>query len=337
MSDLQTLSHPSPSVLRHVVDVHCHPTDSQISQSAMDELPIAICAMATRQADQNLVRSLATAYPDKVIPCFGYHPWFSHYISLASVSSKRKHYEEIFPNWEEHTDAFERLLAYLPYPISIEDIIVELRQNLLAFPEAMLGEVGLDRSFRVPFDYFSSPRELSPFAVPIQHQLTVLEAQIDLAIELERNISMHSVKAQKATVDLFERIHKKYAMSWRRISLDLHSCGLSPQSWLDIERKHPNVFLSLSTTINGRSEAHKALIAACSSQRILVESDINQVNQCTERTWRMLLTVAEVKGWRVEIEWSDCVEDEWGAVRHLAHNWEVFKHGHHAGPQNPKK
>lgn len=60
-----------PEVLSHLVDVHCHPADSPISHDVMSTLPIRICAMATRSTDQSLVRDLAIAYPDKVIPCFG--------------------------------------------------------------------------------------------------------------------------------------------------------------------------------------------------------------------------------------------------------------------------
>lgn len=63
---------PDERVLRHIVDVHCHPTDApSISSSSMDSLRITICAMSTRQSDQPLVRDLAEAYPQKVIPCFG--------------------------------------------------------------------------------------------------------------------------------------------------------------------------------------------------------------------------------------------------------------------------
>lgn len=62
---------PQVEVLRHITDVHCHPTDSEISTEEMMALPITICAMATRQSDQILVAELARAYPQKVIPCFG--------------------------------------------------------------------------------------------------------------------------------------------------------------------------------------------------------------------------------------------------------------------------
>ena len=62
----------SPEVLAHVVDVHCHPTDSPIDQQQIDSLHIRVCAMATRPSDQGLVYDFAIAHPDKVIPCFGW-------------------------------------------------------------------------------------------------------------------------------------------------------------------------------------------------------------------------------------------------------------------------
>lgn len=68
---LASESLPPREVLEHVVDVHCHPTDSPCPADAMDNLAVRICAMATRTSDQSLVRDLALAYPQKVIPCFG--------------------------------------------------------------------------------------------------------------------------------------------------------------------------------------------------------------------------------------------------------------------------
>ena len=46
MSDLPA------DVLKHVVDVHCHPTDSEMTAQDIKELTIKICAMATRPSDQ---------------------------------------------------------------------------------------------------------------------------------------------------------------------------------------------------------------------------------------------------------------------------------------------
>lgn len=70
-----TLSSVPRSVLEHVIDVHCHPTDSDISATlqVIEGMPIRICAMATRRSDQRLVADLARAQPEKVIPCFGWY------------------------------------------------------------------------------------------------------------------------------------------------------------------------------------------------------------------------------------------------------------------------
>ncbi|KAL4070703.1 hypothetical protein J3A83DRAFT_4372885 [Scleroderma citrinum] len=323
---------PSLEVLRHVVDVHCHPTDSPVSPDVMDQLPITICAMSSQPSDQSRVRDLALAYPDKVVPCFGYHPWFSHLISLKPSSSKEEHYRELFrPGNLE--DIFRRMLPNLPEPIPLEDILHDLHRNLEEFPTAMLGEVGLDRAARIPINHSASPVELTSFTIPLEHQLTVLEAQVDLAVELGRNISLHSVKSPQATLELLEKMQKKYESCWLRINVDLHSCGVSPETWKTIEaslKHHRNVFMSLSTAINGRSLNHRELIAVCSPDRILVESDYHAVEECTQRTWDMVRTVAEIKGWSVEAIWTNVKEEEWGVVRRLENNWYQFRVGNRA-------
>jgi hypothetical protein len=62
---------PPPEILRHVVDVHCHPTDTEILSDVIDSLDIRVCSMSTRRTDQAKVADLARAHPDKVIPAFG--------------------------------------------------------------------------------------------------------------------------------------------------------------------------------------------------------------------------------------------------------------------------
>lgn len=137
----------------------------------------------------------------------------------------------------EDLESFSKLLLKLPDPIPLEEVISEVRNNLLSFPNGMLGEVGLDRAARIPYEYRASPRELTPFHVPLDHQISVLEAQLALAIELKRNVSIHSVKCQQATLDLLDRMSEKHGDSWLAISVDMHSCGLSPQMWKDIEAR----------------------------------------------------------------------------------------------------
>ncbi|KAJ7293052.1 TatD DNase family Scn1 [Mycena rebaudengoi] len=336
------------NLLAHIVDVHCHPTDGLISDESMRNLHITLLAQSTRSGDQRVVRNLSLSYPNKVIPCFGYHPWFTHTISVKPISSKYEHYKQLFgdseaaPQSSENNAIFEELVSFLPEPIPIDQVILDLRHNfeLFSTTTAVLGEVGLDKAFRVAFDSSASPRRLSPFTIPLDHQLAILEAQLDLAVELGRNVSFHSVKAPLATLELFQRMNLKHGSQWENIRIDMHSCSMSPEAFLDLQRRQPNnIFLSLSTAVNGRSKNLKKLISMCPSNRILVESDINDIEQTTERCVEMLKIVAEVKGWHVEDqEWSndaDAEEANWGAIRRLEANWVLFRDGE--SPKNSER
>ena len=184
------------------------------------------------------VSSPSLAYTEDSIPSPGHHPWFSHAIATRPFASKRDHYQTLLLGTSESPDrleAFEKLLPHLPEPCHLDYVVQELRDNLRSFPDAMLGEVGLDRSFRVPIDYLSSPRELTPFTIPLEHQLIVLEAQLDLAVELGRNVSLHSVKCQQATAALLNRMRSRHGQRWCAINIDFHSCGFSPEMWQSIE------------------------------------------------------------------------------------------------------
>ncbi|KIM32290.1 hypothetical protein M408DRAFT_63027 [Serendipita vermifera MAFF 305830] len=340
---------PPKEVLEHVVDVHCHPTDAgDISDDVMNNLHIKICAMATHSNDQQRVSDLATRFPDNVIPCFGpvkiFHPWWYHEISLFNPPPpKEDHYRSLFlpkdaaPKKQEE---FEALLPVLPEPRSLDEVLELVRSKLLAHPTAMLGEVGLDRSFRIGYQPYPSPppRKLSPFITPIQHQLAILEAQFALAVELKRNISMHSVASQQITLDLMARMKEKHGAAWRAISIDMHSCGLSLESWKSLEANYTNVFLSLSTVINSRSDNHILLIRNCAEDRLLAESDYNSAEKCTSQTWTILETIAQIRGWPLETSWEDgeLPEEEWGVVRRLERNWKRFAEGNHPELQ-PRK
>jgi len=93
------------------------------------------------------------------------------------------------------------------------------------------------------------------------------------------------------------------------------------------------VFLSLSTVINHKHANHRPLIAECSPDRILAESDYNTADMCTAQTWDMIKIIADIKGWPVESEWvedeAELEEKDWGVVRRLEKNWFKFKNGNH--------
>ncbi|KAG9128531.1 hypothetical protein FRC07_005898 [Ceratobasidium sp. 392] len=202
----------------------------------------------------------------------------------------------------------------------------------------MLGEVGIDRAFKVRYSQVGEDgMKLSPFTVPQEHQLAILEAQIGVAVELGRNVSLHSVKASGATIELLKKMSSRHGVAWEKINLDLHSCTLSGEGWKSIEKLHQNVYLSLSTTINVRpnSTMHLQLIQACNPTRLLVESDYPYISGSTQRTWDILCLIARERGWQIENEWNypddaytEGKHDEgWGAVKRIEANWYAFRKG----------
>ncbi len=98
---------PPAKIAELFVDSHCHPTDdpSAYTSPNIDELSSRIdnvvvgrlVCMSTNARDQTMVAELASRHPDKVIPCFGWHPWFAHQISLSDPApSKHEHYHSLF-------------------------------------------------------------------------------------------------------------------------------------------------------------------------------------------------------------------------------------------------
>lgn len=214
-------------------DVHCHPTDdpkpwrdiNTLSQKLKDVKIGSICAMSTSVQDQEYVSQLADQLPEKIIPAFGYHPWFVHFISTDVNESSKDHYRRLFQA-EKAKDELEELLPGLPDPIPLSLILSTLRTNLERYPKAILGEVGVDRAFRLPKDPKGWTREpddlannhtlalrdrpLTNLNTPIQHQLHIIKEQFTIAIELGRSVSLHSVRAGGATVTLLDDLKKMF-------------------------------------------------------------------------------------------------------------------------------
>ena len=83
----------------------------------------------------------------------------------------------------------------------------------------------------------------------------------------------------------------------------------------------------------------RELIATCSPNRILAESDYNDIDMVTTQTWDMMKIIASVRGWPLETEWVDDLELEekdWGVVRRLEKNWNKFKAGNHPVKRNKR-
>ncbi|KAL2822555.1 hypothetical protein BJX63DRAFT_417610 [Aspergillus granulosus] len=219
-----------------VFDAHCHPTDTMSSIADIPRMKATtLTVMSTRGEDQDLVLQVANdlakdstaSEPPRILPCFGWHPWFSHQIiddtaadsgtggdSVAAI--KLAHYRKVLKPSPD--DAF---ISSLPEPKPLSQLISETRSRLLAFPAALVGEIGLDRAFRLPQPWTQEEmdarngemtpgsregRRLSPHMVRIEHQKAILEAQLRLAGELQRPVSVHSVQGHGAVFEVFQRL-----------------------------------------------------------------------------------------------------------------------------------
>ncbi|KAI9043289.1 TatD family hydrolase [Aspergillus affinis] len=234
-----------------VFDAHCHPTDTM---SSIAEIPrmkaTTLTVMATRGEDQDLVLQTAAAHSGldtaingsstgRALPCFGWHPWFSHQIlddhpdssdSDGAPRSERKkaHYRKVLTPSPD-----DDFISTLPEPKPLSQLISEIRSRLTTHPLALVGEVGLDRAFRLPNSWKPQDlenrddgmtpgsregRKLSPHRVQPEHQKAVLKAQLQLAGELRRPVSVHSVQAHGAVFDLFKTLwsgHERKVQSRR--------------------------------------------------------------------------------------------------------------------------
>ena len=220
-----------------VFDAHCHPTDIMASMkdiTAMDARALTI--MASRSQDQDLVAQAAQSYVTngsyelqntsfkRVVPAFGWHPWFSYQIyddrGPAAVPDAKEHYQAVLSPAPDD----EQFLMSLPTPISLVKYLNETERRLQQFPLALVGEIGLDRAFRLPFgeflprdeqkktggskdDYTPGSREgrpLSPHRVSLEHQKIILKALFELAGKMRRPVSVHSVQTHGAVFDLLQ-------------------------------------------------------------------------------------------------------------------------------------
>ncbi|KAF2109837.1 hypothetical protein BDV96DRAFT_651414 [Lophiotrema nucula] len=233
-----------------VYDAHCHPTDTMSSIPFIQKMKArALTVMATRLQDQELVSSVADKHGIKsaspaeweeeecIVPCFGWHPWFSHQMYIEEEEAEQggerkklegeekvKHYQSVLqPSKTELTEEDRRMFLSWPDPTSFVAFLSETRQNLQKYPLALVGEIGLDRSFRIPEAWNPDleqqrndeltpggreGRRLSPYRVDLKHQKKIVKMQLQLAAELGRAVSVHGVQAHGLVFDTLKELYE---------------------------------------------------------------------------------------------------------------------------------
>ncbi|KAH7136501.1 TatD family [Dactylonectria macrodidyma] len=326
-----------------------------------------------------------------VVPAFGWHPWFSYQLyddqvpeptyrpatpgpgsdqtpeisaEDAAAIAKAAHYGSVLAPAPSPS-----FLASLPTPIPISSFISPTRTRLLAHPLALVGEIGLDKAFRLPQSWDAAAEDardagltpggregrlLSPHRVRLEHQRTVLAAQLRLAAEMRRAVSVHGVQAHGVlheTLAATWKGHEREVVSRRKRRMvaqgaeDFSSdsedeevadekkpyppriCLHSFSAGVEVLKQylHPaipaRIFISLSSAVNLSTDAGRAktddVLRAMPDDRILVESDLHTAGESMDAALEdMYRQVCEVKGWTLE-----------EGVTRLSKNYEEFIYG----------
>ncbi|SCZ94086.1 BZ3500_MvSof-1268-A1-R1_Chr6-1g08411 [Microbotryum saponariae] len=296
-------------LLQRLTDAHCHPVDDSAgldrALTAIEQLHTArLCAQSSTLENQSCTRSLAVAHPDRVIPFF------------AKLSPWQEHYMTLFP--ELGTDpSLQPVVDSLLPPTSLETYLTTLEQNLVHYPHSHVGEIGLDRAFRLPLPtHLQPPRgqgsPRSKLQTPIQHQLALVRAQLDLAIKLRRHVSFHSVRSSKETVTLL-RDYLDHNPGFESIHACLHSFGGSPETIRQLQKVHHNLFFSFAAVISGRSPRFSEMLRAVDDARLLVESDFSDTSKIDEQISEVVEAICTARSWTREY-----------CVAQLEKNWLSF-------------
>lgn len=155
----------------------------------------------------------------------------SDYGNVTSLDDEQKvmHYQSVLTP----TSDDQAFLRSLPDPRPVGHFMAQTREYLRKYPLALIGEVGLDRGFRIPESWLPGEtdqrdegltpggregRRLSPYKVKMEHQKKILLAQLTLAGELHRAVSCHGVQAHGVVYETLAHTwegHEKKVLSRR--------------------------------------------------------------------------------------------------------------------------
>lgn len=225
-----------------LVDAHCHYSND-------------------KSGDNVLALSNSSKWNEGEQPAggMGIHPWYSHLYSIDEVKDKIEFYREML-QWvgsksvslEEREAQFQELVAKLPNPTTLPPS--------LPYKPQFIGEVGVDKSFRIPVTYFT---------VSLSHQLEILDWWLCQASEFSIPIQLHCVKYHDHLLQhCVQHLQKN-----KNVNILLHGFQGSEEMLTQWFKRFPDgrLFVSFNIHLNERCVERYASVLPIES--VLVESD----------------------------------------------------------------
>ena len=274
-----------------IPDCHCH-LSVDTNRAKVDELAARINSLGLPEKSLHIMTTywvdlelmdvlldqLTTA---SVMPYFGIHPWYSHLFTFElddDEDFKKRHYNQVL-----QPGPSDELLANLPVPTNIHTHIKRMKDVIAKHEKKFgfgVGEIGLDKVIRVPMSGFLGSKievdgpKLSLSKVSMAHQMRVFEEFLHLAKELNKQVSVHCVKAHGL---LYESVVKFPDVP----TVILHSySGSSDHAKMFIrhyKKASANLCFSFSNWINGvesKREVLESIASSLDAHNLLTESDL---------------------------------------------------------------
>ncbi|ORZ38677.1 hypothetical protein BCR44DRAFT_1428738 [Catenaria anguillulae PL171] len=184
----------------------------------------------------------------------------------------------------------------------VPDMIAQLEAHLMADPAMFVGEIGVDKAAK-------NPETGEVYDWDTQEQ--VFMAQWEVAVRMQRPVSMHCVHAQgwvlrfmKAQADKAKGMDKREvatAKCWPPAVM-LHSFNGSHDliaQLVKLKGIGSRLYFSYSMFVSSRSNKVADRIKATPDGRVLLESDVHRADWVDASMANVLELVAGAKGWDV--------------------------------------
>ncbi|CAO3681421.1 unnamed protein product [Rhizopus stolonifer] len=274
-----------------------------------------ITIMGVRQDDWDRVSDVTKecnkTTENKCIPSFGIHPWFCFPL-MTKDQTREEHYRDVLKC--PYENELNQMIQDLEEPFTYDVWYQNLRQKLLDHPNALVGEIGVDRSAKLlpggAIEWHGVKQ--TNVQCSIEHQLKIFEIQSNLARELNRGVSVHCVQGhghldnylKEQSGKYSNRKLKKLNKPFSPLRLCLHSYGGSPATIKQfVQLAGFKVYISFSVVINARLlPANKLveLIKSVPDDKLLVESDINTPRGLDACMVEIVRIIAETRQWSME-------------------------------------